>query len=289
MIEGVGTLDIVSATPNEETSIVPKPFLKWAGSKRSLLQHVLDVVPDKYGTYWEPFLGSGSLFFSLRPTDAILGDSCKPLVQTFRAVRDGPKAVGDKVRQLDITDENTYYKVRSDDASGSRFDQAARFIYLNRAGWSGLYRVNSKGRFNVPFGRACKNTDFDSANLRACAKSLKSEGVQLRTGDFEAILRKPKEGDLVFLDPPYVTSHNNNGFIEYNQKIFSWDDQVRLSKVAERLRIDGVHVVITNAAHEEILKLYPNFFYYEFERFSTLARIPEKRQIVSEIVLYTEP
>ena len=260
--------------------------MRWAGSKRALLHHVLDLVPSEYGTYWEPFLGSGSLFFKLRPPIAVLGDSCVPLIQTFAAVRDAPQAVGAKVQELDITDEDLFYRIRREDGSNNRYASAARFIYLNRAGWSGLYRVNSKGQFNVPFGRAKKDTPFDSENLKSCSKALKSAKVQLRKGDFEHALRGVKKGDFVFLDPPYVTAHANNGFVEYNQKLFSWEDQVRLSVVAEQLRSAGVHVVITNADHKDILKLYPNFYYHQFERFSTLATKPDKRRIVSEIVLY---
>jgi DNA adenine methylase len=123
--------------------------------------------------------------------------------------------------------------------------------------------------------------------LIACSKLLRGSEVKLASGDFEPVISSAKKGDLVFLDPPYVTRHNNNGFVDYNQRLFSWLDQVRLAKVAESLRKKGVNVIVTNAAHDDVLALYPSFFYFDFERSSTLAANTAKRGRVKEAIIYS--
>ena len=181
-----------------------------------------------------------------------------------------------------------YYRVRAEGAPTNRFARAARFIYLNRACWNGLYRENSLGQFNVPFGSPKTDSGLDEDNLLACATLLRRAAIQLKVGDFLTNLSEVHKGDLVFLDPPYVTQHNNNGFVEYNRRLFCWSDQIRLANLAEALRARGVHVVVTNAAHSDILRLYPNFFYFEFERSSTLAASAVKRGRVNEAIFFSE-
>ena len=265
-------------------SAVPRPFLRWAGSKRAHLVHVVDILPKRFGTYWEPFLGSGSLFFLLEPNHAVLGDACKPLVDSFRAVRDGPKAVLGHLDKLDVN-KTTYYAVRQQRTS-SRFHLAANFIYLNKTCWNGLYRVNSRGQFNVPYGRPKSNFVVDPQNLHACSRSLRKPNVRIQHGDFERILNGVRYGDLVFLDPPYVTRHNNNGFIDYNECLFSWRDQERLCRVARRLVDEGAFVIVANADHTDVINMYEGFSHVRFSRASTLASDTSKRGTVREAILY---
>lgn len=145
--------------------------------------------------------------------------------------------------------------------------------------------MNSSGKFNVPWG--APKTDFvvDRSNLLACSEALQQPGVRLSIGDFEDTLTMGTEGDLVFLDPPYVTRHNNNGFIDYNERLFSWEDQKRLARRAEELRRVGAHVIVTNAYHSDVLALYPNFQVHELTRNSTLASSAARRGRVSEAIL----
>jgi DNA adenine methylase len=266
-------------------SSLPRPFLKWAGSKRALLQHIVPVLPKRFGTYYEPFLGSGSLFFLLQPKDAVISDSCSELVETFRAVRDDVEAV---IRYLAEwqPDKETFDLVRAQKTPG-KFKRAAQFIYLNKTCWNGLYRVNSAGEFNVPYGRPHANTKvLDKPNLRACSRSLRAESVRIVPGEFESALSDAGRGDLVFLDPPYVTAHDDNGFIDYNETLFSWADQERLAKLAQRLVQKGARVVVTNANHSDVVALYPKFAVRPFTRQSTLAADKTKRGEVREVVLY---
>lgn len=261
-------------------SALPRPFLRWAGSKRAHLEHLVDLLPQRFNTYWEPFLGSGALYFLLQPRRAVLSDACQPLMSTFLAVRDGPRAI---VRHLDgaKVDRDSYYVARSATPS-DRFRRAAQFIFLNKTCWNGLYRVNSQGRFNVPYGRPKTANIVDAANLLACGSSLRREGVRLRTGDFATVLEGVGSGDLVYLDPPYVTRHNNNGFIDYNERLFSWRDQERLARIAKELVRKGAHVLISNADHDDVIGLFADFRHVPFDRTSTLASDATKRGKVRE-------
>jgi DNA adenine methylase len=265
-------------------SVSPRPFLRWAGSKRMLLRQLLDVLPTSYKTYREPFVGGGSLFFLLRPKRAVLSDSCADLIATYQAVRDNSSAVLRYLAPL-RPDRELFYEIRSNRSQG-RFKRAAEFIYLNKTCWNGLYRVNADGKFNVPYGAPRTNNIIDAHNLRECAATLGRPGVRFDVSDFEDALLAAVPGDLVFLDPPYVTRHNNNGFVDYNELIFSWNDQLRVAKVANRLAAEGVHVLVTNAFHGEVLDLYDGFHVKPLDRPSTIAASASKRGTVREALLW---
>jgi len=262
----------------------PRPFLRWAGSKRALLSRFVDVLPHDFGRYWEPFLGAGSLFFLLEPKDAVLNDSCGPLIETYIAVRYRVDLVLRYLAPLHV-DKETYYDIRRHPGE-SPFRRAAEFIYLNKAGWNGLYRVNSKGQFNVPYGAPKSDVVVDRSNLRACSSALAQPGVALGSADFEVAIANAEAGDLVFLDPPYVTGHNNNGFIDYNEVLFSWTDQLRLAAVAIKLANKGVNVVVTNAHHQPVIDLYKGFQVRRINRASTLAGAAARRGRVDEALFW---
>src|SRR5262249_42955021 len=149
---------------------LPRAFLRWVGSKRKRLPELLAVLPSSYNIYYEPFLGSGSLFFLLEPQRAVLGDTCRELIATFLALRDNAEAVVRYLRQL-TPDRHRYYSIRAKRSRG-RFKRAAEFIFLNRTCWNGLYRVNLQGQFNVPYGRPKSDFICDSENLQACRVAL---------------------------------------------------------------------------------------------------------------------
>lgn len=258
------------------------PFLRWAGAKRAMVPNLLRAVPAEYNRYVEPFLGSGALFFALEPKRAVLNDSLAPLVETYLAVRDDPAAVHAHVSEWRV-DKESYYEVRSQSPK-DRAARAARFIYLNKTCWNGLYRVNLRGEFNVPFGRPKSSNIVSQQTLEACSAALK-RCESVGTGDFEQVLADCTPGDLVFLDPPYVTGHNNNGFIEYNEKLFTWNDQCRLAREVRRLRNLGAHVIVTNADHDAIRELYDGFELTSLTRHSTLAGDSSHRRKVSELVI----
>jgi len=275
-----------SEEPTQKTpSSTPHPFLKWAGSKRYILKHIIGAFPQSFNTYREPFLGGGSLFFFLKPEKAILSDTNEDLINTYLAIRHNVDSVFDYISLLK-PNKTTYYKIREKRSKG-KLKRAAEFIYINKTCWNGLYRVNSKGVFNVPYGSPKNNYIADIDNLRKCSNLLNKETIELRTCDFEEALTGTKQGDLVYLDPPYVTGHSNNGFVEYNEKIFSWADQIRLAKVAKKLSSIGAHVLVSNANHTQVLELYKGFDKIQIDRNSTLAGDINKRGKVSEVLLFS--
>lgn len=257
------------------------PFLRWAGSKRSHVSALREFVPSSMKRYFEPFLGSGSLFFALEPSVATLGDQLTPLISTYEAVRRDPDAVYEAFRSWPVSKDN-YYSVRAL-AADSETQLAAQFIYLNKTAWNGLYRVNSRGQFNVPYGMP------KSSNIVSLGALREASGVllpaRLVNQDFEETLADAQRGDFAFIDPPYVTSHNNNGFIHYNERIFSWADQERLASLCAELARKGVNVLITNAAHDAVRSLYADFHITEYARRSTLAGDPSKRRAVNELII----
>jgi len=280
-----GILDRLESRANAPMSALPRPFLRWAGSKQKVLRSILPYLPLSYDRFFEPFLGSGSLFFLLQPERAVLADSNGDLIETYRAIRDNPRRILDYLNEMNPQDEDQFYKVRGRRQQG-RYQRAADFIYLNRAAWNGLYRVNSKGEFNVPFGAAKTRNIIDPQHLLSCSAALAERGVELLVCDFEEAVSGASERDFAFFDPPYVTGHNNNGFVDYNEKLFSWEDQSRLADVAAGLANRDVSVVVTNAQHSEVVALYPSFQVDEYSRTSTLASKKRARGQVHEAIFH---
>jgi DNA adenine methylase len=266
-----------------ETSRVQcPPLLKWAGGKRRLLRAILPLVPASFDRYFEPFLGGGALYFALQPSRAYLSDKNAELIHAYLQVRDCPETLIRELRKL-RNSEGDYYRVRSTvpDADGAR---AARLIYLTTLAFNGLYRVNLRGQFNVPYGYKTHLNPCDEGRIRESSRILKS--AVIRHEDFEDALRNARQGDLIYLDPPYTVAHGDNGFIKYNAKIFSWEDQVRLAKVARQLVDRGCAVLVSNADHVSIRGLYRGFETETLERNSVIAASANFRSAVTECLFY---
>lgn len=263
------------------------PFLKWAGSKRRLLDQMKPFVPETFGKYFEPFLGGGTLFFALGPNHAEISDVSPALIGTYKAVKNDVDKVLNFVSPLE-PNKLEFNRVKNLNlrASGSK---AGAFIFLNKTCWNGLYRVNAAGKFNVPFGMPRADFVVDQDQLRTCSKLLRKRSVSIKLQDFDRIEKRVSANDFVFFDPPYVTSHNTNGFVDWNEKLFSWHDQVRLSYLAKRLVARGVNVVVTNADHPSVLSLYDGFGFHRLSRFSTLASDADKRRATTESLFYAGP
>mgnify|MGYP005849840965 CR=1 FL=1 len=248
---------------------VLKPFLKWAGGKRWLLERGQFTLPGYTGRYIEPFLGGGAVFFANQPKNAILSDSNKRLIETFIVIRDGLEEFEALFKKhAESHSQEYYYELRSKRLRRPVM-RAAQFLYLNRTCWNGLYRENLKGQFNVPIGTK-QVVIFETDDFPAWSRAL--QGVRLEHRDFEDTINEAKEGDFVFADPPYTVRHNMNGFVKYNQNIFSWSDQIRLRDVLKRASERGVSFAMTNADHESIRELYSGFGkHQQLERNSVIA------------------
>lgn len=260
-----------------------KPFLRWAGGKRWLAASLAQSIPPGVGTYYEPFLGGASLYLHAQPTRAVLSDINSDLIETYKTIRDEPRSV---VEILDLWSNNqdTYYKVRSLDFPDN-IHRAAQFIYLNKTCWNGLYRVNRRGRFNVPFGHHQRRV-FSEDHLFAVSFALRHATIEC--SDFAHAINSAGTDDFVYLDPPYVSVHTSNGFRQYNESLFTWTDQERLSTIALRLADRGCHVVVSNANHQEIIDLYPDFVRLEVSRHSVLAADSRYRKRTTELIFATD-
>ena len=266
--------------------IASKPLLRWAGSKAWLAAAAKALVPPSFaGKYYEPFCGAASVYFALHPHSAALSDKNEELITAYKVIRDDPEGVIALLRGYPHG-EGYFYKMRAITPRSSRH-LAARFIYLNRTCWNGLYRVNSEGIFNTPFGRRDNPDIADAPRLRKIAEMLRS--VDLSDGDFEECVTSARAGDWVYLDPPYISGHQNNGFLMYNARLFSWNDQERLANLALCLKNKGVHVLVSNSDHQPVVQLYKQFYYYRVSRRSLIAGQVENRGVAAEAILSSYP
>lgn len=247
-----------------------------------MLQKHPEIFEIEFERYIEPFLGGGSVFFALLPQNACLSDVNVELVATYTAIRDDWQGVESilRVHQARHSKEH-YYEVRRAIPS-EKVKQAARFIYLNRTCWNGLYRVNLKGEFNVPIGT--KTNVIWEGELEKVSKAL--SGVDIKACDFEERIDNAGSGDLVFVDPPYTVHHNMNGFLKYNQNLFSWQDQIRLRDAVARAHTRGAKIIVTNAAHSSVVELYKGVgVISETERLSVISGKNAGRGRQAEILI----
>ncbi|HEV8548228.1 MAG TPA: Dam family site-specific DNA-(adenine-N6)-methyltransferase, partial [Polyangiaceae bacterium] len=246
------------------------------------------LAPKPGGTYHEPFVGGGAVFFHRLPTRAFLTDSNARLIRTYRGIQGDVERVIAQLRKFEKQHEKDFYlevRAQNIDSSKKDADVAAWFIYLNRTGYNGLYRVNSKNGFNVPFGDYKKPMICDADNLRACAQAL--EGARIENTDFTAVAKRAKKGDFVYFDPPYIPLTATSRFTDYTSEGFSDAEQVKLRDVALELKARGVSVLLSNSSAPRVHDLYAK----GFERREVLARRsvnsdPTGRGRIPELLIY---
>lgn len=269
-------------------SVKPKPFLKWCGGKSRLLPKILPKLPEKIGTYYEPFLGGGAMFFELarekRFDRAVLGDLCPELMNAFQTVRD---KVDDLVRVLRQPEfryaKEAYLEIRRADPDKLEpVVRAARTVYLNRTCFNGLYRVNRSGRFNTPFGKYDNPTICDEPNLRACSAALQL--AELAESDFENVCTDAGPGDAVYYDPPYLPLSDTAKFTQYTAEGFSQPDHERLSALFRRLDSLGVAQVLSNSSSAGDANLFDGFVTEIVTGPRSVGR-PDRRASVPEILV----
>jgi len=261
-----------------------KPFLKWAGGKRWFVSQQSHLLPPDYNRYIEPFLGSAAVFFHLQPNNSLLSDTNQELINTYCAIRDYPELVFRYLKKHQKHHSKEYYYWIRGKSFLSTAKRASCFIYLNRTCWNGLYRVNLKGVFNVPKGTK-DSVVFDDDDFFRISRTLQK--ARLYSQDFEEILESANEGDLVYVDPPYTVKHNNNNFLKYNERIFTWRDQERLAASLDGVARRGARVLISNANHQCIRELYSSssWVYFDIARHSILASNSMHRRQTSELMI----
>ena len=264
-----------------------EPFLRWAGGKSWLVKHLNEIIGDfEINHYHEPFLGGGAIYFSKEHRlRSYLSDANEDLVQAYIAVRDGPDDVIRFFEQFQNTEEQ-YYFIRSQKYEDPA-QCAAQFIFLNQTSYNGIYRVNADGQYNVPYGF---RTTFEYDVQRILNASIALRNTNIKYGDFEVNKYRIKPGDLVFLDPPYTVSHNENGFIKYNQRLFSLDDQRRLSRFIDYIKRKGAYYIMTNAAHATIREIFEKGDRrIELNRYSLIGGKAAERGRISEYIFTNIP
>ncbi len=240
-----------------------KPLLKWVGGKGQLVSELIRLVPKKFGSYYEPFAGGAALFFAmyrqglLEGKQSVLSDINEELIDTYTSIREDVESVIKKLRTFRY-DKDQFYKIRAQTPDALALpERAARMIYLNRTCFNGLYRVNSQGAFNVPFGRFTNPTICDADNLRAVSLAFKD--AELRCQPFSAVLNSARKNDFVYFDPPYVPVSETAKFVSYVSSGFGLKDQEELAKVFSKLNEKGVKVMQSNSNTEWVNKHYQKF------------------------------
>lgn len=259
------------------------PFLKWAGGKRWLVKTCPSLFKCTFNRYLEPFLGSAAIFFHIKPNISILSDTCRDLSLTYLCIKNNWKKVYNFLLLHQINHSKDHYYFMRRTIPSSSYERAARFIYLNRTCWNGLYRVNRSGEFNVPIGTK-SSVIFENDNFEAISSQLQK--TKIYSVDFEKIINSAQNNDLIFSDPPYTVKHINNGFVKYNEKLFSWDDQLRLSKALFGAAERGAKIILTNASHPSILALYEHSFDIQvIDRPSVISGKSSGRGIFREAII----
>jgi DNA adenine methylase len=270
-----------------KAAVRARPFIKWVGGKGQLVRELMSLLPKRFNRYWEPFLGGGALFFALSPKTALLSDINKELVLTYTVVRD---KVSELIEELSTYhyDRDLFYEVRDIDRDPERYaalsdvKRAARLIYLNKCGFNGLYRVNSKGIFNVPFGRHSNPTILNRSNLSLCSAAL--QGVEILNAQYFEIEERVAKGDLVYFDPPYVPVSKSSSFTAYTQGGFGLQQQTELRDLCVRLRNRGVYVIASNSDTDTVRELYADFDLYEVFAARSISSVGYSRGAVGEII-----
>ncbi len=238
-----------------------KPFVKWAGGKTQLIGEITKHLPNVFNSYFEPFLGGGALFFNLQPSRGIISDINPELINVYEVIKLSVEGLIEDLR-THKHEESYYYKLRSADRdedyeNWSKIKKASRFIYLNKTCYNGLYRVNSKGYFNVPFGSYKNPKIVDENNLRACSMVLKN--IDIILSDFTHIEKIINKNDFVYFDPPYKPLNKTSSFTKYYNNGFDEKKQIKLKQLCDSLTNIGAYFMLSNSYTEMITNLYKNY------------------------------
>lgn len=268
------------------------PVIKWVGGKRQLLSDIKEIMPKDYNCYYEPFIGGAALLLNLEPQDAVINDFNPELSNLYKVIKENPKALINKLKEhKENHSEEYFYEIRKLDRSPdyskmSDVDRAARMIYLNKTGFNGLYRVNSKGYFNVPFGKYDNPSILNEDNITAVHNFLSKNNITILNGDFEKAVQNAKRGDFVYFDPPYMPLNATSSFVGYVAGGFGTDEQERLKKCCDELTKKGVKFILSNSYCEYILNLYSDYTIKSVDARRSVNSKADKRGTIKEVLIY---
>lgn len=268
-----------------------QPFTKWTGGKRQLLPVIKSLMPDDYNNYFEPFIGGGAVFFDLIPKKATINDFNSELINCYHQIKDNPEKLIELLTEHQKKNSKEYYlELRSADRDGRINDmtdteRAARIMYMLRVDFNGLYRVNSKNQFNVPYGRYKNPKIVDSELILSISSYLNNNDIRILNGDFEEAIKNVQAGDFVYFDPPYIPLSETSAFTSYTHEGFSYEEQVRLRNVFKRLNEKGAYVMLSNSSSPLVEELYEGFNIHKVNATRTNGAKASSRGKIAEIIV----
>ena len=265
------------------------PVLKWVGGKRQLITQITELLPSRYATYYEPFIGGGAVFFHLQRKKVVINDFNSELVNVYKTIQSDVEALIEDLKKHK-NESDYFYEMRALDRSDTfseltNIEKASRVLYLNKTCFNGLYRVNRSGEFNTPFGRYKNPNIVNEITLRAVHEYLKTNDITILNQDFASIFDNIKKNDFVYLDPPYDPVSKSSNFTGYNQGGFSTDDQIRLRELCDRLNKKGVKFLLSNSATDFIKEQYKDYQINIVQATRSINSNAKKRGAVDEVLI----
>ena len=271
-----------------------RPFLKWAGGKRQLLPVLKKHIPKSYKTYFEPFIGAGALFFALQRPKAIINDTNKELINCYKVIKNNPEELLEKTKEHELNNSKIYYyKLRDLDRDKSEFDslanidRAARIIYLNKTCFNGLFRVNSQGQFNVPYGDNKNPVIAENIVITAISEYLNENEIEILNQDFADAVTNAKRGDFIYFDPPYDPVSDSSSFTGYDANGFDRVKQTHLRDLCDELVGRGCQVLISNSSTDFIKNLYKNYTVKEVQASRHINSVGTSRGKINELLIFS--
>lgn len=266
-----------------------QPLLKWAGGKRQLLKEIRQCFPKRYSTYYEPFLGGGAVFFDVQPKKAIVNDINSDVINVYRVIKENVNGLIEELK-THKNESEYYYKIRELDRSSdfenlSPLKKASRIIYLNKTCYNGLFRVNSQGQFNVPFGRYKNPNIVNEFVLRAINYYLNKNNITISNIDFEDALRTVSKDDFVYIDPPYDPVSDSSSFTGYTLYGFDKKEQIRLKSICDELNRTGCKFLLSNSATPFIRELYKDYQITIVGASRAINSVPSGRGKIEEVLV----
>ncbi len=240
------------------------PFVKWVGGKRQLLEEITKYRPKKFSTYYEPFVGGGAVLFHLQPAKAVINDMNEDLINLYRIIKEKPEELTENLKKHK-NDRDYFYKIRGIDRDENKYKQmsdvekASRIVFLNKTCYNGLFRVNSSGEFNSPFGNYKNPNIINSITIMAVSKYLNSNDIRIENVDYEHAVEDACKSDFVYFDPPYYPVSNSSSFTGYTCNGFDGEQQERLKNVCDKLDRKGVNFLLSNSSTAFIRDLYNDY------------------------------
>jgi DNA adenine methylase len=266
------------------------PVVKWVGGKRQILDEITKYIPDKFSTYYEPFLGGGAVLFELQPKKAVVNDINQELMNIYEVIKEN---VDELIKDLKKhkNEKKYFYRIRCQDRDHEQYsrltpvERASRIIYLNKTCYNGLFRVNKSGEFNAPFGNYKNPNIVNEDTLRAVSAYFNKANIRFTCQDFEAALKNARKGAFVYLDPPYDPVSETASFTGYDKGGFNRDEQIRLKQVCDKLDKKGIKFLLSNSATDFIMDLYKDYKIEVIKAKRAINSKADKRGDVDEVLV----